>query len=298
MLDLNNTIIYNDGEIELEVSLKKDSIWLIVNDIANIFDVNRPAIVKHIGNIYKTEELSKEVTCSILEQVTSDGKKRKVNFYNLDMIISVGYRVNSKKATKFRRWANSVLVQYINNGYSINGDKLTQLRLSNLEKYIDNVKQELNDKQIQSNNKIDTILNNIEGRTLAPIEGIFYNGQIFDAYTFVSDLIRDAKSNIILIDNYIDDSVLTLFTKNQNISVTIYTKTISKQLLLDLKKYNSQYKTINIKKFQDSHDRFMIIDDVVYHIGASLKDLGKKWFAFSKFDIDSFGILEKLKNLT
>jgi len=291
----NNNLIYKDGEIELKVSFEKDSIWLNANDISSIFDVNRPAIVKHIGNIYKTEELSKDATCSILEQVASDGKKRKINFYNLDMIISVGYRVNSKKATKFRQWSNSVLVQYINDGYSINNDKLTQLRLSNLESYIDIIKQEFNHKQLQTDTKIEDILNSIEDKTLKPKQGIFYDGQVFDAYTFVSDLIRDAESSIIILDNYIDDSVLTLLSKNQNINITIYTKTISKQLELDLKKYNTQYKTIEIKKFQNSHDRFMIIDEKqVYHIGASLKDLAKKWFAFSKLEIDSFNILEKL----
>ena len=135
-----NEIIYNDGEIELKVSLEKDSIWLSTNDIADIFEVNRPAIVKHIGNIYKTDELLQESTCSILEQVANDGKKRKINFYNLDMIISVGYRVNSKKATKFRQWANQVLKQYITDGYSINTNKLTELRLINLENSIVDMK--------------------------------------------------------------------------------------------------------------------------------------------------------------
>ena len=149
--------------------------------------------------------------------------------------------------------------------------------------------------QLKSDKKFDNLFNIIEVRDIKPKQGIFYDGQIFDAYTFISDLIRDAKENIILIDNYIDDTVLTLFSKNQNIDIYLYTKTISKQLELDLKKYNSQYRNISIKTFKDAHDRFMIIDNTeVYHIGASLKDLGKKWFAFSKFDIDSFNILEKL----
>ena len=135
----------------------------------------------------------------------------------------------------------------------------------------------------------------IESKELKPKQGIFYDGQIFDAYNFVSDLIRKAKNSIVLIDNYIDDSVLTLFCKNQNIDITIYTKNISKQLIQDLERYNTQYKTIEIKKFQNSHDRFMIIDDKdIYHIGASLKDLGKKWFAFSKLDMDSLSMIEKL----
>lgn len=154
----------------------------------------------------------------------------------------------------------------------------------------------LENKQFKTDKKIETILSAIEDKSLKPKQGIFYDGQMFDAYTFVSDLIRSAKSKIILIDNYVDDSVLTLFSKNQNADVTVYTKNISKQLNLDLKKYNSQYKKIEIKKFENSHDRFLILDDKeLYHIGSSLKDLGKKWFAFSKMDLKSFDVLERLK---
>ncbi|AXH09558.1 DNA-binding protein [Malaciobacter halophilus] len=155
----------------------------------------------------------------------------------------------------------------------------------------------LENKQFKTDKKIETILNAIEDKSIKPKQGIFYDGQMFDAHTFVSDLIRSAKIKIIIIDNYVDDSVLTLLSKNQNINVIIYTKSISKQLKLDLEKYNLQYKKIEIKKFENSHDRFMIIDDKeLYHIGASLKDLGKKWFAFSKMDLKSFDVLEKLDN--
>jgi len=150
--------------------------------------------------------------------------------------------------------------------------------------------------EIESDEKFNTLFSALEDKSLQPKQGIFYNGQVFDAYSFVSDLIRDAKVSITLIDNYIDDTTLTLFSKNQDIDVTIHTQTISKQLKLDLEKYNSQYKNISIKTFKDSHDRFMIIDNKeVYHIGASLKDLGKKWFAFSRFDVGAFGLMERLK---
>lgn len=274
-------VIYKSGEIELNVTLKENDIWLGANDIASIFNVNRPAIVKHIGNIYNTDELDKDSTCSILEQVATDGKKRRMNFYNLDMIISVGYRVNSKKATKFRKWATSILKQYITDGYVINSDKITNDRFVSLEEKV----QYLSEK-----------LEILESNELKQKQGIFYEGQMFDAYSFVSDLIRGAKSKIILIDNYVDDSVLTLFLKNQDIDVIIYTKNISKQLTLDLKKYNSQYKPIEIKKFENSHDRFLILDEKeLYHLGASLKDLGKKWFAFSKMDLKSFDVLKRLE---
>ncbi|MDQ7061041.1 MAG: ORF6N domain-containing protein [Sulfurimonas sp.] len=172
----------------------------------------------------------------------------------------------------------------------------------NMRKFISNNAQifqrleSLENKQFHTDEKIDTILDAIEDKTIKPKQGIFYNGQVFDAYNFVADLIRDAKESIVLIDNYVDDTTLTLFSKNQNISVTIYTQTITKQLKLDLQKYNAQYKNIALKTFKDSHDRFMIIDNrEVYYIGASLKDLGKKWFAFSRFDVGCFGLLERLK---
>ena len=149
--------------------------------------------------------------------------------------------------------------------------------------------------KIESDEKFDKLFDALEDKSLKPTHGIFYDGEIFDAYTFISDLIRGATSSIILIDNYIDDSVLTLFSKNQTIDIAIYTHTITKQLKQDLDKYNSQYKSITIKNFKDSHDRFMIIDEKqVYHIGASLKDLGKKWFAFSHIKINPQDILKKL----
>ena len=181
-----NQVIYNNGEIELKISIDEETIWLNANDIANIFDVNRPAIVKHIGNVYKTEELVKKSTCSILEQVANDGKKRKINFYNLDMIISIGYRVNSKKATKFRQWANSVLKEYINNGYTINSNKLTQLKIANLENDLILLKNEFYSKQEITNNKFDELSKAIESKQIKPTQGIFYDGEIFDAYSFVS----------------------------------------------------------------------------------------------------------------
>jgi prophage antirepressor-like protein len=262
----NNIVVFQDGEIELKVSIEKESIWLKAEDIATLFEVNRPAIVKHIGNIYKTEELEENLTCSILEQVAKDGKKRKIKFYNLDMIISVGYRVNSKRATNFRRWATQVLKQYIYNGYAINQEKITQQRLLNLEKDVEIIKK------------------HIKNNTLEVTQGIFYNGQIWDAYELINSLLKSAKKEVVLIDNYIDDSVLTIFSKYQNLNYTIIIKSISKQLKLDIDKYNSQYNNLTIKTSNRYHDRFLLLDDEAYHLGASLKDLGKKVFGFSKID--------------
>jgi hypothetical protein len=212
--------------------------------------------------------------------VQQEGKRkveRNLEHYNLDMIISLGYRVNSKKATKFRQWATSVLKNYIQNGYAINTHKITEQRLLNLE------------------NDVGLIKSQIKNNTLELKQGIFFDGQIYDAYAFVSELIKKATQNIVIIDNYIDDTVLTLLAKNTKVTATIYTKTITKQLSLDEQKYNAQYKNLTLKEFDISHDRFLIIDDEIYHIGASLKDLGKKWFAFSKMDSKSVAILERLK---
>ena len=151
-------------------------------------------------------------------------------------------------------------------------------------------------KQIKTDEKIDKIFKALENHSLNPKQGIFYDGQIFDAYKFVTDLIKSAKKSIVLIDNYVDETILTLFSKNQNINIKIYTRNLNKQLKLDLEKYNAQYKPIEIKRFSKSHDRFLIIDNQeIYHFGASLKDLGKKWFAFSKFDMEALEILGKLE---
>ncbi|MDY0328585.1 MAG: RhuM family protein, partial [Arcobacteraceae bacterium] len=225
MQNIDSIVVYNDGELELKVSVKRNSVWLNADEIAFIFNVNRPAIVKHIGNIYKDEELEQNSTCSILEQVAKDGKIRKINFYNLDIIISVGYRVNSKKATKFRQWATTILKDYINNGYVINGEKITNERFVNLENNVNSLKTQMNEvKSLVKNNKLETN------------QGIFYDGQIFDSYSFINELLKQANSEIILLDNYIDDTVLTIFSKIPNIRVTIYTNAIPKQLKLDFEK--------------------------------------------------------------
>ncbi len=152
-------------------------------------------------------------------------------------------------------------------------------------------------KQIESDKRFELLFQALENNSIKPKQGIFYNGQVFDAYLFVSDLIKSAKKSIVLMDNYVDETVLTMFSKNQKINVKIYTKNISKQLKLDLDKYNSQYKPIELKNFNKAHDRFLIIDNKeIYHFGASLKDLGKKWFAFSKFDMEAIEILGKIES--
>ena len=272
--------IYKDGELELKTSIDSETIWLTQKQIAELFDKDIRTINEHIKFIYKEEELVENSTIRNFRIVQKEGNRevaRDVLHYNLDVIISIGYRANSKKATKFRQWATSVLKEYIFNGYAINSHKITEQRLLNLENDMQVVKSKFKNYEPQQNH-------------------IFYNGQIFDAYLFVSDIIKSAKSSIKLIDNYIDESTLVLFTKRDaKVDMKIYTKTISKQLKLDLEKHNAQYPKIDIEIFDLSHDRFLIIDEKdIYHFGASLKDLGKKWFAVSKMDINSFELLGKL----
>ena len=281
---MKNIEIYKNGEIEVEVSIEHETVWLNRQQLAKLFERDVKTIGKHIVNVFKEKELEKIAVVAKFATTAKDGKTYNVEYYNLDVIISVGYRVKSQKGVAFRQWATKVLKNYVYNGYAINGDKITNERFVSLEKDVFELKKQ-----------IGTISNLLNKSSIQPKQGIFYDGQVFDAYEFIAKLIKSAKCSIVLIDNYIDESVLTLFSKNQNVQVLIYTKNISKQLKLDLKKYNAQYKPIEIKHFDVSHDRFVIIDEKeVYHIGASLKDLGKKWFAFSKMDVESLGILGKL----
>lgn len=275
-LDMENQgeiILYQpDSEVKLEVRLEEETVWLTQEQIATLFGTKRPAITKHLSNIYSSGELDRESTCSILEHMGNDGKQKYVTkFYNLDAILSVGYRVNSKNATLFRRWANSILKEYLLKGYSVNR------RLTELEHTV-----------AEHSRKIDFFVRT----SLPPVEGIFYDDQLFDAYKFATDLIRSAKKSLLLIDNYVDESVLLMLSKrNPGVTADIYTQTVSHQLQLDLQKHNSQYSPIGLHTYKKSHDRFLIIDGTdVYHIGASLKDLGRKMFAFSKLEIPATAI--------
>ncbi|WP_148571701.1 virulence RhuM family protein [Aliarcobacter cryaerophilus] len=288
MQDLSNLVVYNDGELELKVSVDSETIWLTQKQIAEVFGGTKQNISLHINNIYKEKELDKISTIKYYLTVQKEGNRevtRNIEHYNLDMILSLGYRINSIKATKFRQWATSVLKNYIQNGYVINGEKITNDRFVSLENDVNILKSQI--KKINSKIKENSLEFN---------QNIFFDGQIYDAYIFVNDLIKFAKSEIVLIDNYIDDTVFTLFSKYPNINFTIYTSTISKQLKLDFEKYSKQYKNISLKTFKSSHDRFLIIDKKeIYHLGASLKDLGKKWFAFSKMSFDIDLIFNRLK---
>lgn len=280
----NEIILYQPGELaeHIEVRLDEDTVWLTLNQIAQLFNRDKSVISRHLRNIYKEGELSQAATVAKNATVQIEaGRKvqRDIDFYNLDAIISVGYRVNSKQGTQFRIWATNVLRDYLLKGYALNQ------RMDRIENNYENLSKEVN--------KISLQLKTQE----LPTHGIFFEGQIFDAYVFVADIIKKAKTDIILIDNYVDESVLNLLVKRpKNVSATIYTKNISKQILQDLKKHNSQYPEIYIQEFKESHDRFLILDGKeLYHIGASLKDLGKKWFGFSRMDSLVNEVLQKLK---
>ncbi len=272
MEERGEIIMYQpDSEVKLEVRLEDETVWLTQAQMAMLFQTTRNNITLHIGNIFKEKELERLSVCKDSLLTASDGKRYRTILYNLDVIISVGYRVKSIRGTQFRQWANKVLKEYLLKGYSVNQ------RLTQLEKRVSDTEE-----------KIDFFVRT----SLPPVEGIFYDGQIFDAYKFASDLIKSARKSILLIDNYVDESVLLMLGKRSaGVTAEIYTQSISRQLRQDLEKYNSQYESVEIRVYKNSHDRFLIIDGAdVYHIGASLKDLGKKMFAFSKLAIPASSI--------
>ena len=273
----NEIVLYQPNDtIHLEVRMADETVWLTQAQIALLFGTQRPAITKHLRNIFKSGELEESSVSSILEHTAADGKVYRTQFYNLDAILSVGYRVNSINATMFRKWATSVLKDYLLKGYAVNQ------RIERLENRVSKTEE-----------KIDFFVRT----SLPPVEGVFFQGQIFDAYAKFESFIQSAEQEIILIDNYIDISVLERFSKKQkDVKVTIYTDPKTKLSEQDIQKFNEQYSQLIIEHTSKTHDRFLIIDSkILYHIGASLKDLGKKCFAFEI--MDSAWIKEILKNL-
>jgi len=273
----NEIVLYRPNELaeHIEVRLDEDSVWLSQEQIVKLFQRDQSVISRHIRNVFKEGELDEKSNMQKMHIANSD---KPVAFYNLDVIISVGYRVKSIQGTQFRIWASRILKEYLLRGYAINN------RMNRIEDNIESLKVKVDeiDLQLKTN--------------LPPNEGIFFNGQIFDAWLFISELVKLANKSLILIDNYIDESVLNLFSKRKhNVEVIIYTANVTSALKTDLEKYNKQYPPIEIKVFTKSHDRFLIIDKKeVYHIGASLKDLGKKLFAFSKMEIEADLIMKTL----
>lgn len=283
-MDEGEIVLYQPDEIiKLEVHLKNETVWLSIEEMSQLFGRDISVIGKHIRNIFKEEELVKDSVWAKFAYTASDGKTYRVDYYNLDVIISVGYRVKSKQGTRFRQWANQILKDYVLKGYAMSpySHRRIEERLNDHDRQI----RELTD-------KVDFFVRT----SLPPVEGIFYNGQIFDAYKFAVDLIRSARHSLILIDNYVDESVLLMLSKRRtDVSAVIYTQRIMPQMQLDLEKHNSQYPPVEVKTYRDCHDRSLLIDgQEVYHIGASLKDLGKRMFAFSRLSIPAKVITDLL----
>lgn len=280
----NEIVLYQSDELtsRIEVRIEDETIWLTQEQIVELFNSSKANISEHIKHIFGSGELVENSTVRKFRTVRREGNRkvsRQLLHYNLDVILSVGYRVNSRRGTQFRIWANQVLKDHLLKGYSI------AKRMDRIEENVYGLIGRMDEMEVQIN------------ASLPPKQGIFYDGQVFDAYVFVAGLIKTAKKSIILIDNYIDESVLQLFTKREkNVSVKIYTKSISKTLKQDLEKHNAQYAKIEIEIFPKAHDRFLLLDEKeLYHFGASLKDLAKKWFAFSKMNSMTKNVLKKLK---
>ena len=298
----NEIVLYQPNEqMSLEVKLENETVWLNRQQLSILFDRDVKTIGKHINNALKEElypvvakstttgnDSTSNATVAKFAIVQKEGNReviRQVEFYSLDVILSVGYRVKSSRGIEFRRWANQVLKEYMLKGYAINQQMLAME---------ERIGRQLQDHTIQIHNLQEKV-NFFVRTSLPPHQGIFYDGQIFDAYTFINDRIREATTRIILIDNYIDDSVLTILSKRADkVAATIYTKKPSAQLQLDIQKHNAQYPPIDIVTFDRSHDRFLCIDETVYHLGASIKDLGKKWFAFNRMEMPTTELLQKL----
>ena len=281
----NEIILYQpDATLSLDVRVENETVWLNRNQIALLFDRDVKTIGKHINNALK-EELEDLSVVAKFATTAADGKTYQVEYYNIEMITSVGYRVKSRRGVQFRQWANKVLKDYLLRGYSVNQ------RLSYMENRIDRRLLEHDKRLDDLSDKVDFFIRT----SLPPKEGVFFNGQIFDAHEFICRLIKSANKRIILIDNYVDESVLVqLDNRNDNVSALIYTGEISRTFRQSINRHNRQYAPIDVRTADRIHDRFLIIDDTLYHIGASIKDLGKKLFAFSKLEISPDYILANI----
>jgi hypothetical protein len=262
-----------DETIRLEVRVENETVWLTQAQMAELFRTTKQNVSLHVNNIFREDELVESSVVKDSLTTARDGKRYKTKMYNLDVIISVGYRVKSKRGTQFRQWANRVLKEYIIRGYVVN-QQLSVLEERMEMKFMD-YDSKINDIQ----GKIDFFVRS----SLPPVEGIFYDGQIFDAYVQIINLIKQARHSIILIDNYIDEATLTMLSKRAaNVTATIYTRQLSQQQQLGVQRHNQQYPPVTVNACSHNHDRFLIIDDIVYLFGASLKDAGKKLFAYIK----------------
>ena len=265
--------------VQLEVLVGNETVWLSQKQMSHLYGTAVPAISKHIKNIFESGELQEEATVSKMEIVQQEGNRtisRPTIIYNMDMIIAVGYRVNSRQATDFRIWATSVLKEYLYRGVAFYNR-------------MDKIEHQVNELSNQVQSLVQT--------ALPPKQGVFCNGEIFDAYHFVSDLIRSANTSIVLFDNYADDSVLTQLAKRTNgVSARIGVNHLTDGLRLDVARHNRQYPPVQVFENTSIHDRFLLLDDTrLYNFGASFKDLGKKLFCFSL--IESPEVVSTVRNM-
>ena len=290
-------ILYQPNEtVSLEVRLDEDTVWLTQQQIADLFQKAKSTISFHISNVFKEKELDERVVVRFFRTTTQHGaiagktQIKEVALYNLDVIISVGYRVKSQRGVMFRQWANKILKEYLLRGYSVNQ------RLQYVEEKMDRRFFE-HEKILQEHSeKIDFFVKT----GLPPKEGLLHEGQIFDARACVENLIKQAKKEVVMIDAYVDAATFEMLdVRRKGVSARIYTERIGEPLLRIKDLHDSQYpeKTIQLKKYAENfHDRFLIIDDVVYHFGASFKDLGNRLFAFNKMGLDKNLILSAVKS--
>ena len=269
-------VIYRtqDGLTKFDVRLEADTVWITQDQMTELFLRDKSTISRHIKNIFADGELDEKSVVAFFATTAADGKTYQVAYYNLDMIISVGYRVKSQRGVQFRQWATKVLNNYLRRGYAINN------RFERLEQRVA---------------KTEAQIEYFVHAALPPREGIFADGQIYDAYEFVTRLIKSAKKSILLIDNYVDESVLTMMSeKADGVKVNIYTKEVSKTLALSAEKFNAQYGELILHQSNIFHDRFLVLDEqTIYLIGASLKDAGKKLFAFTQLNAELINELQR-----
>ncbi|MBO7545230.1 MAG: virulence RhuM family protein [Paludibacteraceae bacterium] len=282
----NEIVIYKPNEqFQLEVQLKDETVWLTQPQIAALFGVQRPAITKHLNNIFREGELDATSVSSILEHTAADGKVYSTQFYSLDAILSVGYRVNSKNATVFRRWANGVLKEYLLKGYVVNQ------KLLHIEERIDKRLHEHEQRLEQVEQKVDFFVRT----SLPPVEQVFYNGEFFEARVLLERIIKTAQKRVIIIDAYVDAATFEMLdVRKKGVTAAIYS---GKDLthLRDLHKESGAAPVETHIWKNPSHDRWLIVDDSVYHCGHSLKDMGRKLSAVSLLGINAEDILKQVR---
>lgn len=291
-----------EGEIRLEVRVKDEMVWLTQAQIADLFGTKRPAITKHLKNIYASQELDESSTCSILEHMGNDSKQvYETKYYNLDAILSIGYRVNSKNATLFRRWANQVLKDYMLKGYAVNQRMVaTGMQIANQFQE----QQRLIEHQGTKLENVDTRLSTVEKHidffvkaSQTPTGGILATGTRFDGLVLIADLVKTAKRSVVFIDPYANIEVLKFAAmRAKGVQAVVYSARITPEFKEAVALHNKQHPGLEPKTMRTIHDRFLLVDDTVYHFGASFKDMGNEMTAFSVLDfVTPAEVIEKIQ---